>query len=423
MNSDLFSQYPETAVLATILQRGEKIDDLHELKPFMFTSSVNKSLFNFLLSIRMDGLIPDYGLVISKLQEHGKINECGGESYLKYLFSQPFNDANLPEFSSYIVNSYKARQLVNLATSLPSQISDISNIDSIIGALRHSLDELGSILPEVTTDITSLTKGAWNDLIEKANNPNKIDFTTGISKLDAVTGGFWQGELWVVAGRPGHGKTSFLCNSILSGIPSLVFSLEMGSKSLLNRLWSIKSGVPIFDMRVGQVTQADINKIAQAAAEIKEYPIYIDSSYINSLEQVISIIRKHHRLYGIQVVHIDYLQLLAERTNDATNELGRITRALKLLSKDLDIAITCYSQLNRSVELRQDKRPLLSDLRQSGNIEEDCDLAVFLYRDELYNRDTKHKGVMELLINKHRQGPIGVITTKFQNETNRIICE
>jgi replicative DNA helicase len=423
LNNDLFSQYPETAVLSLIMQDGTLIDEISDVKTFMLSSSVNRNLFDSIIEIRNDGLTPDYGLVIAKIQERGRLNDCGGESYLKYLYNQTFEKSNIKEFSSYIVNAYKSRQLLGIVNSVPNMVTNISEIDTVISNVRTSLDELNVQSVDKSSSIDSATKETWEELVRRIENPNKIDFTTGIKKLDAVTGGYWKEDVWVVAGRPGSGKTSFLCNSILSGVPSLVFSLEMGKQSLLHRLWAIKSGVSIFDMRLGQVTQSDLNKIADAAKELKSYPIYINTDYVNSLESVLASIRKHHRLYGIQVVHIDYLQLLAERTEGATNELGRIMRSMKLLARDLGVTNVIYSQLNRGVESREDKRPILSDLRQSGNIEEDTDVAIFLYRDEMYNKDTKHKGELELLINKQRQGPVGVITAKFIEQTNRILDE
>lgn len=422
MSSDLFSQYPETAVLSLVLQNGDLIDEVRDIKVAMFSSIPNRSLFDFLLGIRNEGLMPDYGLVVAKLQERGKLNDCGGESYLKFLFSQSFDKTNVKEFSSYVVNAYKARQVLTLSSSVPGMVTDISSIDNVIGSLRTSLDDLSMGTGDSVSTITEATKQAWEDLVKRINNPNKIEYTTGVPKLDAVTGGYWPEDVWVIAGRPGMGKTSFMCNSILTGVPSLIFSLEMSKQSLIYRMVSILSGVSIFDIRLAQLKQSELDRISEALKILNTLPIYIDTSYVNSIDSVLSTIRKYHRMYGTQIVHIDYLQLLAERTSDATNELGRISRSMKLLARDLGITSVLYSQLNRNVESRgEDKRPLLSDLRQSGNIEEDADVAVFLYRDEVYNPETKYKNVMEFLVRKQRNGPTGVVTSTFNDQTNRIL--
>ncbi len=227
-------------------------------------------------------------------------------------------------------------------------------------------------------------------------------------------------DLWVVAGRPGMGKSAFMCNSVLSGVPSLIFSLEMSKESLMYRLISMTSGVPIFNLRLGRLTQEELDKVADAVKELKNLPIYIDTTFMTSVDSVVSLTKKYNRLYGIKVVHLDYVQILADRSAEATHEIGRISRAMKNLAHDLNIASVVYSQLNRNVEAREDKRPMLADLRQSGNLEEDADVVTFLYRDEMYNPNTKFKHVLELLVKKQRNGPTGVVTTLFNDQTNKI---
>jgi replicative DNA helicase len=173
-------------------------------------------------------------------------------------------------------------------------------------------------------------------------------------------------------------------------------------------------------LRLANLTENQLTTVSNTIKEIKDYPIYIDTNFTSTPEYIVSTIRKYHKLYGIKVVHIDYLQLLVERDENSTNELGRLSRQIKLLSNSLGIATVSYSQLNRLVETRVDKRPILSDLRQSGNIEEDADVVIALYRDEVYNPETKYKGVIEFLIRKQRNGPTGVVTGLFDDVTNRI---
>lgn len=202
--------------------------------------------------------------------------------------------------------------------------------------------------------------------------------------------------------------------------PTLVFSLEMNKESLVERMLAIKTGIPITDIRLGLLNQAQLNKITEAIKELKDLPIYIDSNFNASIEYILQTIRRYKKLYNVKVVFIDYVQLLAEREADQTAELGRISRGLKLLGNELNITVVLFSQLSRSVEERDDKRPILKDLRQSGNLEEDADIVIFLYRDEYYNRDTKSKGVVEWIIRKHRQGAIGSLFFDFEADTNKI---
>jgi replicative DNA helicase len=210
-------------------------------------------------------------------------------------------------------------------------------------------------------------------------------------------------------------------NQAEEGIRSLMFSREMQKQPLMERFISIETGIPLTpNIRMGQLTKTELETISLTLKRIKEYPVFLDTNYSGSLDYVENTVRKYKRLYGIDVVYIDYLQLLAERDENSTQELGRIMRRAKILSLELDIVFAIASQLNRNVELRDNKRPILSDFRQSGNIEEDADLAVGLYRDEYYNQNSKSKGTMEFIINKHRNGPVGIIPLTFKAETNKI---
>jgi replicative DNA helicase len=421
MSNELFSLYPETAVLSLFLQKTSVIDKYsHFVTPTMFSSAPNKNLYDFLVGMRRDGLFLDYGLVVSRLQEGNKLAECGGEAYLKYLTGLQVEESNIEEYIRFTANSYKARELLTVAGNIPRLITDIANVDNVISHVKLSLDNLNVSSGDGIIDMKAASVAMWDELVSRINNPNKIQYTTGVSKLDLVTGGYFPGDVWVIAGRPGMGKSSFLCNSVLTGIPSMVFSLEMSKLSIVQRLVSIKSGVPVFNMRLGQLDQKQLDQVARTITETDSLPIFIDTKFATSMGYVSSMIRRYVKSNDVKIVHIDYLQLLAERSNDATNELGRITRECKLLAQELDITMVLYSQLNRMVELREDKRPVLSDLRQSGNVEEDVDNAVFLYRDVLYNPNTKLKGVLELLIRKQRNGPVGVITTRFVDQTNKI---
>jgi replicative DNA helicase len=423
MSNPIFSQHAETAVLSILLRDPTSFEELEELRDGMFSSTPNQFIFEAVRDLIVNGLNPEYSLLITSLQSKNRLELCGGESHLNYLMNQNYDRNNLSEFIRIIVNSYKARELLSIGSQIPEMISNNSSeIDNALAYIQNKLDDItvgGD--GESIADMDSATKDVWEDIIEKVENPNKIDATTGFKNLDAVTGGYWADDLWVIAGRPGMGKSSFMCNSILTGIPSLIFSLEMSKLSILYRLLAMSSGVPVFNIRMGILTQKQLDLISDTVKEIKDLPIYIDASFIRNIDYVTSTIRKYKNSHGIKVSHVDYIQLLAERSVNATHELGRISRELKILAKDLKMTNVTYSQLNRGVELRDDKRPILSDLRQSGNLEEDADIVMFLYRDELYNKDTKDKGMLELLIRKQRNGPIGTVFSKFDVETNKIM--
>jgi replicative DNA helicase len=305
---------------------------------------------------------------------------------------------------------------------MKSLVSNSDQIDGVISQLRTSLDNLSETNGgSVTEKLSDLIQSTWKVIVEKVKNPH-IDIPTGYDSVDAVTGGYWAGDLWVIAGRPGSGKSAMLCNKALrsakKGIGQLIFSLEMSKHSLIQRMLAIETGIPVTDIRLGLLNQKQMDLISDTIKLIKDLPIYIDTNYNNNPNYLSSTIRRYKKLYDIKVTHLDYIQLLVARDTDATHAIGSVSRELKLLANDLGITNVMYSQLNRLVELRPDKRPILSDLRQSGNLEEDPDMAVFLYRDIMYNDDTRSKDSLEYIIRKQRNGPIGTINMHFNVETN-----
>ena len=225
-----------------------------------------------------------------------------------------------------------------------------------------------------------------------------------------MTSGKDGGELWIIAGRPGMGKTALMLNMLdtdaKQGKKGLFFSLEMKKQILVERLLAIETGIHLYpNIRMGDLDADELQEIKNTLGVFKHYPIFLDTSFIASLEYLEMMIRKYKYSEDIEVVYVDYVQLLAERDADATQALGRISRRCKLLAEEYDIPIVIASQLNRLVEVRTNKRPILSDLRQSGNLEEDADIVLGLYRDKKYNLKTPDPRLCELGVIKQRNGP------------------
>lgn len=418
-----FSQDTETEILSTILKEPEKLYVINDIEDFMFTSEANKRLYKTLNDLITDNLTPDLGLLTSFLESRNELDVVGGAEYLKYLFAKEPNSTNLKEYERILINNYKARSLISVATRAVTEMTNSDDVEAVLSNTKNQLDRLMLTSGgESVQDISTALKLSWDNIIYRINNPGLRGYPFGIKSIDAILGGIGQGDVWVLAARTSQGKTAMMCNSILSaasqGIPCLVFSLEMNRQAFSERLIAIASGVPVIDIRLGNINQKQLNQITEAVAKIKSYPIYLDTNFSVNLNYVESNIRKQHRNNGIKLVYIDYLQLLSERGEDDTKELGRISRKIKLLSNELDIGTVMLAQLNRKVEERENKRPILSDLRQSGNIEEDADLVLFLYREEYYKADTKNKGLMEFIIRKNRNGPIGTIPLHFDSATN-----
>jgi replicative DNA helicase len=221
------------------------------------------------------------------------------------------------------------------------------------------------------------------------------------------------------------GKTAWCINAINrqaeEGIPTLLISLEMSISSLVYRLLAIRTGIPILKMKLGVLTRKELDTLKEEKDKIASLPIYIDNNFDSDIAYITSVIHRQHLANKIKVVHLDYLQLISIRDiNNSVKEYSKISRELKVLANKLGISIVAYSQLTRNTESRNDKRPLLHDLRESGGLEQDADVVIMLYRDEIYNQDSKYKNQLENIIRKQREGELGVLYSKFYGDTNRI---
>ncbi len=424
--SAVFDQEAELAVLNIILNSPEIIFELPSLKQFMFSSSTNTLIYSTMLELVEKNFLPDYSLVVSNLSSNSKLKDAGGEEYIKYLKNLVYRVDNLKEYERQVVDNYKSRTMLSSLTEVTSKISKGEPVSTIISDFRRRLDDLESVSGgEQVVDLKVASDETLREIVTRAENPGLRGITTGYHDVDIITGGYNPGELWVVAGRPGMGKSTDMCNSAMSvaetGNPVLMYSLEMPRNSLVERMIAMKSGIPLSDIRLGNLTSKEIEKIKVEIQNIKKLPIYIDSNFGSNEDYFSITTRKYHTLKDIRVVFFDYIQLASERGSNQTAEIGSFSRTAKLLATSLGITTVVYSQLNRLVELRDDKRPILSDLRQSGSLEEDADIAMFLYRDEKYYPETtKSRGILEKIFRKQRNGPTGSIYHHFDENILRI---
>ena len=425
---ELFSQDSETAVLSAILKTPERVYNLNGLKPHMFSNNTNIALLDNMINMGEDNLQPNKQLVSSLLGASGKLDLVGGEAYLDYLVNQPQQTPeNIDAFIEGIKESYKTREFLSLINKINLDIVKKDGATEIIGSTQLALDNLLSNSGTgYIRQVGSLYNDVFDDIVKRTENPGLRGCPTGFKGLDVITGGYGQGDLWIVAGRPSMGKSTIISNSQLClakiNEASLTFSKEMNNVSLVERLISIDTGIGLSDIRLGTISKADVSVISSKKDAFKDYKIFLDSNFGADIHYIESAIRKYVQLNGVKVVFIDYLQLLSERDENQTQELGRITMKLKLLAEKLQICVVLLSQLNRSLESRENKRPILSDMRQSGNIEEDADVVIGLYRDDYYNgKESKLKGILEFIVLKQRNGRIGTIPMKFNPDNITII--
>lgn len=416
----------EAKLLSIILNNAESAYELEGLKYFMFSSVPHQELFKEIEEAIQKGNPVDVGLLINSLEANGRIARVGGKKNIENIVSLVVNKETLPEYKNIVISSYKTRAVVSLASDLTPEKVNTANVDDAISMMRKSLDMLTEVRGgNQTVLIGDAIKDIYDEIVSRKDHEGLKGVTWGIQSLDDATGGKCPGELWVIGGRPGAGKSAFICNSILqdakNGVPSLMFQREMRLQEMGERFIALLTGIAITNIRLGVLNGVQIKQIYEACETIRNLPIYIDTSYRSTdLYYIESTIKKYKNLHNIKVVYLDYVQILVERDDNQTHEIGRVSRLFKSLANELDLCCVLLSQLNRGVEQRDNKRPILSDLRQSGNLEEDADVVVGLYRDEYYNPATTMKKIMEFIILKYRNGPVGTIPLKFEDVTNVI---
>ena len=380
----------------------------------------------------------DVVTVFEALEGLGRANEVGGLAYLNTLAQETPSAANIVRYAEIVRDRAILRFLVSVSDQIATQALNPAGKET-----RQILDEAESQIFQIGEQGARRSAGFQNfhdvlaRVVERVDdlyqNPNPSDVTgvpSGFFDLDQKTAGMHAGDLLIIAGRPSMGKTSLALNiaeyvAITERLPVAIFSMEMGAEQLAMRVLCSVGRLDAQRVRTGRLNEDDWGRLTQAMALTKEAQIHIDETpALNPLE-LRSRARRLSRQYGkLGLIVVDYLQLMSASSTgeNRTTEISEITRSLKGLAKELGCPVLALSQLNRTVEQRTDKRPVMSDLRESGAIEQDADLILFIYRDEVYRPDTPDKGVAEIIIAKQRNGPIGTVRltflgqfTKFEN--------
>jgi len=369
------------------------------------------------------------------MQAHGQLEDAGGLAYLGRLAKETPTAANIVAYSDIVRERSVLRQLIAVGTDIASNGYKTEGRSS-----RELLEDAEKRVYEIAEQDMRGRGGFQDikDLLTKTvetidylfqSDGNITGVPTGFDKFDEATTGLHAGELIIVAGRPSMGKTTFAMNiaenaAIGSKVPVAVFSMEMPGEQLAMRMISSLGRIDQHHIRTGQLTDEDWPRITSAVHMLSEASLFIDDTPAMSPNEVRARARRMKRKHGLGLVVVDYLQLMQVHggSENRATEISEISRGLKALAKELNVPVIALSQLNRSLEQRPDKRPIMSDLRESGAIEQDADLIVFIYRDEVYNDDSPDKGMAEIIIAKQRNGPIGksVLTflgkyTKFEN--------
>ncbi len=418
----------EQAVLGAIIFNNHTMTDIAGiLTPNSFHEESHRHIFRAMLEL-VDANQPIDEIILGdQLKEFGKLEDIGGYAYLAELVDCVPSSGNIVYYAKIIQEHALLRDLITTTSDINRKSRDPQqSISELLAEAENKITEIATRTSEKNySHIKDILLTNFDKLEEISKTKSEITgLPTGFMDLDRITSGLQASDLIILAARPSMGKTALALN-IASYVAIrnesqgavLMFSLEMSKEQLTMRMLTSESRIDSHKMRTGNLEQEDWDKLAKATDRLSVAPMYInDTSNITPYEVATICKQLDKELeHGVSLIILDYLQLMQgnRKTNSREQEIAEISRALKGLAKDLNVPVIALSQLNRALENRSDKRPQLSDLRESGSIEQDADIIFFIYRDEVYNEDSEKKGIAEIIIAKHRNGPTGMIELVF----------
>ncbi len=426
----------EKSLLGSLIIDGNAFDDVSDLalKKNDFFHPQYGVIFECIKDLSLANLPIDYVTVCSKLGDLGQLETVGGQAGVLEIVEDQASSANVYHYGKTVKDKASIREIVRTSMRVAQMGKSFAgNAEDYISEVEASFFQLTN--EAKTTGMTKLNaclKQNLKDLEDNSRTVGEISgLPTGYPKLDGLLLGMQPGQLIVLAARPAMGKTSLALNVAVNvcsttGLPVAVFSLEMLSHELSNRILCSKAKVDSKRLRRKDFLDNDLKKIGMAIQELSSYPILINDSSSISILDIQSQCRKIKSEQGLGLIVVDYLQLMKSHTGNPSREqqISEISRAMKGMAKELECPVISLSQLNRAVEARPNKRPNNSDLRESGAIEQDADIVMFVYRDEVYNPETKEPGVAEIIVGKNRSGEVGTAKlawvgayTSFENLT------
>ncbi len=416
----------EQSVLGAVLLDNEILNQVVEIiKPEDFYKRNHQLIFEAMLALYERREPTDLVTLSQQLKAVNQLAQVGGVDYLSHLVDIVPTSANTQFYARIIKEMSIRRKLIHEVSEIASEaLSGRGDIDGFIDAVEQRIFKISDTrINQGFSRVAEVVKDSIKQIETLAfNKGGMTGVASGFYDLDAFTYGFQPGDLIIIAGRPSMGKTAMaLSMGLHVGItlqkPVAVFSLEMSKEQITMRLLCSDSKVSNSRVRSGKLSESDFPRLVDSASKLAASDIFIDDTPAISVLEMRAKARRLHRENPLALIMVDYLQLMrgsSRKVERREQEISEISRSLKALAKELSVPIIALSQLNRGVETRQDKRPIMADLRESGAIEQDADIIGFVYRDEVYHPDTPDKGVAELIISKHRNGPIGTVRLGFQ---------
>ena len=419
----------QSAIGGMLLSKDATADVLETVRPADFYIPKHELIFEAILALYSRGEPTDVIAVTDELTKQGELGRAGGPEYLHTLTSIVPTAANAGYYAGIVAEKAILRRLVEAGTRIVQMgyASEGEVLDLLNDAQAQIYGVHGGVQAEDFVPLSNAVMSAVEE-IEAASSRDgtMVGVPTGFQGLDDLTNGLHPGQLVVVAARPAIGKSTLGLDiaraaSIKHQLPSIIFSLEMGRSEIAMRLLSAEASIPLHHMRKGTVNPQDWNTLASVRGRINDAPLYIDDSPNMTLVEIRAKCRRLKQRAGLKLVVIDYLQLMTsgKRVESRQQEVSEFSRALKLLAKELDVPVIAISQLNRGPEQRVDKKPMLSDLRESGSIEQDADMVILLHREDAYDQGSPRAGEADFIVAKHRNGRTDTITVGFHGHFSR----
>lgn len=412
----------EASLIGSILIDKEAIIRVADIvTPDDFYVDRNGLIFTAIIDLYEEHQPLDLLTLSNKLEGAGELERVGGTSYLTELINSVPTAAHVTNYAGIVAHKATLRRLVSAASEITGYgYREDEPLDSLLDRAEQRLFEVSQKhLKQNFVTIGSVLAQSFDRLDDLHKDKNKLrGVPTGFRGLDNKLAGMQKSDLLILAARPSMGKTTLALNiaqhvAVKEGVPVGLFSLEMSKEQLIDRLIAAESGIDAWKLRTGNLEDSDFPKINHAMAVLSEAPIYIDDSAMTNVMEMRTKARRLQSEHDLGLIVVDYLQLISGREHrggdSMVQQVTEISRGLKALARELNVPVLALSQLSRAVEARNPQVPQLSDLRDSGSIEQDADVVMFLYREDYYNKDTERLGIADVLIRKHRNGPVGEV--------------